>query len=45
MQMSAKKYDWLNGLQCIGKIVSYKSDSYVKYDIFVVRRGNCATNL
>jgi hypothetical protein len=25
------------GVQCIGKMVSYKSDSYVKYDIFVVR--------
>jgi Protein of unknown function (DUF3237) len=37
MQTSAKKYDWLNGVQCIGKMVSYKSDSYVKYDIFVVR--------
>lgn len=37
MQTSAKKYDWLNGIQCIGKMVSYKSDSYVKYDIFVVR--------
>ncbi len=37
MQTSAKQYDWLNGVQCIGKIASYKSDSYVKYDIFVVR--------
>jgi hypothetical protein len=37
MQTSAKKYDWLNGVQCIGKMVSYKSDSYVKYDIFIVR--------
>jgi hypothetical protein len=37
MQTAAKKYDWLNGIQCIGKMVSYKSDSYVKYDIFVVR--------
>jgi hypothetical protein len=36
MQTSAKKYDWLNGVQCIGKMVSYKNDSYVKYDIFVV---------
>jgi hypothetical protein len=37
MQTSAKKYDWLNGVQCIGKMVSYKNDVYVKYDIFVVR--------
>jgi hypothetical protein len=37
MQTAAKKYDWLNGIQCVGKMVSYKSDSYVKYDIFVVR--------
>ena len=37
MQTSAKKYDWLNAVQCIGKMVSYKNDSYVKYDIFVVR--------
>jgi hypothetical protein len=37
MQTSATKYDWLNSVQCIGKMVSYKNDSYVKYDIFVVR--------
>jgi hypothetical protein len=37
MQTSAKKYEWLNGVQCIGKMVSYKNDSYVKYDIYVVR--------
>ena len=37
MQTSAKKYAWLNDLQCIGKMVSYKNDSYVKYDIFAVR--------
>ncbi len=37
LQTSAKKYEWLNAVQCIGKMVSYKSDSYVKYDIFVVR--------
>jgi hypothetical protein len=37
MQTSAKKYEWLNGVQCIGKMVSYKSNAYVKYDIFVVR--------
>jgi len=37
MQTAAKKYDWLNAVQCVGKMVSYKNDSYVKYDIFVVR--------
>jgi hypothetical protein len=37
MQTAAKKYDWLNGVQCIGKMVSYKSDAFVKYDIFLVR--------
>jgi len=37
MQTSAKKYDWLNAVQCIGKMVSYQNDSYVKYDIFIVR--------
>ena len=37
MQTSAKKYEWLNDVQCIGKMVSYKNDSYVKYDIFIVR--------
>lgn len=37
MQTASKKYDWLNGVQCIGKMVSYKSDSYGKYDIFAIR--------
>ena len=40
LETSAKKYEWLNGVQCIGKIVEDKggaNDSYVKYDIFVVR--------
>ena len=37
MQTSAKNYDWLNAVQCIGKMVSYQSDSYVKYDNFVIR--------
>jgi len=37
MQTSAKKYEWLNDVQCIGKMVSYKNDAYVKYDIFAVR--------
>jgi Protein of unknown function (DUF3237) len=37
LQTSAKKYDWLNSVQCIGKMVSYKNDAYVKYDIYIVR--------
>ena len=37
MQTSARKYDWLNAVQCIGKMTRYKNDAYVKYDIFVVR--------
>jgi Protein of unknown function (DUF3237) len=40
LETSAEKYDWLNGVQCIGKIVedkTDKNDSYVRYDIFVVR--------
>ena len=36
MQTAAKKYDWLNAVQCIGKMVSYKNNSFVKYDIFIV---------
>jgi hypothetical protein len=40
LETSAKKYDWLNGIQSIGKIVedkSSKNESYVKYDVFMVR--------
>lgn len=37
MQTSVAKYDWLNGIQCVGKVVAYKNDVYVKYDIFIVR--------
>jgi hypothetical protein len=37
LQTSAKKYDWLNAVQCVGKMASYKDGSYVKYDIYVVR--------
>jgi hypothetical protein len=37
LQTSAKKYDWLNAVQCVGKMASYKNDSYVKYDIYIVR--------
>jgi hypothetical protein len=38
-QTSAEKYAWLNHVQCVGKMVEVKAgeDSYVKYDIFVVR--------
>jgi Protein of unknown function (DUF3237) len=36
LQTSAKKYEWLNGVQCVGKMVSYKSDTFVKYDVFIV---------
>lgn len=37
MRTSAKKYAWLNSVQCVGKVVEVKKDSHVKYDIFVVR--------
>jgi hypothetical protein len=37
IETSAKKYEWLNGVQCIGKIVEDKNGAYVKYDVFVVR--------
>jgi hypothetical protein len=37
VETSAKKYEWLNGVQCIGKIVEDKNESYVKYDVFAVR--------
>jgi hypothetical protein len=37
LQTSARKYDWLNAVQCVGKMASYKEGSYVKYDIYIVR--------
>lgn len=39
IQTSAEKYAWLNHVQCVGKIVEVKvgENSYVKYDIFIVR--------
>jgi hypothetical protein len=39
MQTSAEQYAWLNHVQCVGKIVEVKvgDNSYVKYDIFIVR--------
>jgi hypothetical protein len=38
-QTSSEKYSWLNKVQAIGKLVEFKrgEDSYVKYDVFVVR--------
>jgi hypothetical protein len=30
LETSAKKYDELNGIQCIGKIVEDKNEAYVK---------------
>ena len=39
-QTSAPKYDWLNKLQGIGKVASYrrsKEESYVRYDVYAVR--------
>jgi hypothetical protein len=39
-QTSSPKYDWLNKLQGIGKVASYKrtkEESYVRYDIYAVR--------
>ena len=37
---SSEKYDWLNKVQAVGKMVEIKrggEDSYVKYDVFIVR--------
>ena len=37
---SSEKYDWLNKVQAVGKMLEIKrggEDSYVKYDVFVVR--------
>jgi hypothetical protein len=36
MQTSAKKYEGLNEVQCIGKMVEFKVESYAKYDIFAI---------
>lgn len=38
-QTSSPKYDWLNKVQAVGKMVELKrgDDYYIKYDIFVVR--------
>ncbi len=39
METSAQAYAWLNGVQCIGKMVEVKTSghSFVKYDIFIVQ--------
>jgi hypothetical protein len=37
LQTSAKKYEWLNAVQCVGKMASYKDGAYVRYDIHIVR--------
>lgn len=39
MQTSSEKYAWLNHVQCVGKAAEVKAgeNSYVKYDIYVVR--------
>ena len=39
LETSAKKYDWLNSVQCVGKIVEDQSgkNPHVTYDVFVVR--------
>jgi hypothetical protein len=40
LQTASQKYAWLTHVQCVGKMVAMKSggnDSFVKYDIFIVR--------
>jgi hypothetical protein len=39
MQTNAEKYAWLNRVHCVGKMAEVKlgDNSYVKYDIFIVR--------
>ena len=39
LQTAAEKYAWLNHVQCVGKMVEVRlgEDSFVKYDIFIVR--------
>ncbi len=39
LRTSSEKYDWLNSVQCIGKMTKLMpgQDSFVEYDIFVVR--------
>jgi Protein of unknown function (DUF3237) len=39
LETSSKKYDWLNAVQCVGKIVEDQAgkNPHVTYDLFVVR--------
>lgn len=39
LQTGSQKYAWLNSVQCVGKAAEVKlgENSYVKYDIYVVR--------
>jgi len=34
---SSKKYEWLNHIQAVGKMISVQAGKYVKYDVFTVR--------
>ncbi len=38
-QTSSEKYNWMNSIQCVGKMVEVKigEGGYIKYDVFVVR--------
>lgn len=36
-ETKSEKYAWLNGVQAVGKMVSFKRGAYVKYEIFVVK--------
>ena len=38
-QTSSDRYDWLNGVQAVGKMIELRSrgEHYIKYDIFLVR--------
>lgn len=38
-QTSSEKYDWLNKVQAIGKLVELKRGDapYIKYDVYIVR--------
>ncbi len=39
LSTSSEKYDWLNSVQCVGKMTKLKlgEDSFVEYDVFVIR--------
>jgi len=39
LRTASEQYAWLNHVQCVGKVVEVRigDDSFVKYDIFVVR--------